>query len=228
MNSKIIILIISLLIWGKEAKTQLHIGMSMYFEYNLYQWYQKPTTISPIHRSTGQVFNVLPSAGMGVWVGRSDRFFVNIEGGMDYMPFSLDLEEYGGLGAISFPVVARAILPFSGDKGISSFVGLGFGVQWSKNELYAYPKGQQPTTNPFYATLVAEVTMGVGMGWDTDDKNTGMIAVFSRFGFAAEYALTFNCGLRAKILYNPTAKPKKRPLDQPKTYQVLLQTATEV
>ncbi|MCP4440764.1 MAG: hypothetical protein GY810_17720 [Aureispira sp.] len=222
MKIRTILLTFSLLVGGQAVQAQLHLGFSAYLNYSLYQWYQQPTTISSSHRSVGQAFNVLPTGGLGFWVGRPNAFFLNIEGGIDYAPFSLDLEEYSGLGAMALPVVARGIIPFDGDKGLSSFVGVGFGVQWSKNGLYRYPNNIKPAYNPFYATVVAEVNLGFGAGWDTDDKGTALMALYFRVGIAAHAALTFNSGLRAKLLYNPMAEPKKLPVNPPKTYQVLL------
>lgn len=222
MNIRVILLILSLLYLSKGTKAQLHIGGSVYLEYSLYQWYQQPTTISATHRSVGQVLNVLPAGGFGVWVGKPNAFYLNIEGGIAYHPFSLDLEEYSGLGALAIPLVARGIVPLDGDKGLSSFVGGGFGVQWSKNGLYCYPNNQKPTHNPFYATVVAEVNLGFGTGWNTEDKRTALLTLYFRVGVAAHAALTFNSGFRAKLLYNPVTKSKLLRFKKPKTYQVLL------
>lgn len=192
---------------------RLQMGLSLYLDYNLYHWYQKPSTLSAEQESSGQILNLIPLGGFGLWIGRAGGTTLGIEGGIDYMPFSFDTKDYNGMGAVSFPVLVRLTQPFSPQAGLSPFIGLGAGLQWNRIDLYGRPSGSVRALNPYYQTRVVELSLGMGSGWHIDEKQTGLIAFYVRIGNSPEKAFSMNMGLRAKLLINPNAsavqpKPK--------------------
>jgi hypothetical protein len=205
----------------------MYAGVSMYLDYNLYQWYKKPTSISPEGRSSGQVLNILPIGGLGVWIGYPGGSTLGLEGGIDYMPFSFDTEDFQGMGAISFPVMLRFTQPFQPQKGISSFIGVGGGMQWSRTELYARTSAVKQILNPYFQTIVAELSLGIGAGWRADEKQTGLLAFYARVGGSFDKACTLNFGLRAKLIINPNAHKAELPKDPiyQRSYQACLTPA---
>lgn len=214
MPSKKLLLFLLILIFfsgALAAQRRIHTGVSMYLDYNLYHWYKKPTSISPEGHSSGQVLNILPIGGLGLWIGYPGGSTLGIEGGIDYMPFSFDTENFQGLGAISFPVMLRLTQPFQPQKGISSYIGVGGGLQWNRTELYARTLAAKQIFNPYFQTIVGELSLGVGAGWRADEKQTGLLAFYARVGSSIEKAWTLNFGLRAKLIINPNAHKAEIP-----------------
>jgi len=200
------LLILSIIIIAPLSAQRIQVGLSMYLDYNLYHWYKKAASHSTLSHSSGQILNLLPMGGMGVWVGKSNGLTIGLEGGLDYMPFSFDTQNYKGLGAISFPVLMRFTQPFSSKSSIAPFLGVGLGVQWSRTEIYAHPSSIIVPINPYYRTFVAELSIGIGSGWIADSKQTGLIAFFIRIGSDGGQAFTLNTGIRAKLILNPSGK----------------------
>ncbi len=209
------------LLWGfsKLNAQKIQMGMSLYLDYNLYHRYQKPDFLSPERESAGQLLNLLPLGGFGFWIGQAGSFTVGIEGGLDYMPFSIDLQEYKGLGAVSFPLLLRATQPFAPWAEISPFVGVGIGLQWNRIDLYGRPSGAALGLNNYFKTQVVELSIGLGRGWQPTTRQTGLLAFYARIGKAAEGAHTLNFGLRAKLLINrnPPLPNKKQ---DPSSYAI--------
>lgn len=201
---------------------RLQMGMSLYLDYNLYHWSQKPNSLSPEQESAGQLLNLIPLGGFGLWIGRAGSTTLGVEGGIEYMPFSFDTKDYKGMGAVSFPVLLRLTQPFSPQAGISPFIGLGAGLQWNRIDLYGRPSGSQVALNPYFQTRVVELSLGMGSGWHLDEKQTGLIAFYVRMGNSPEGAFSMNMGLRAKLLINPKAsgvRPKPK-TPKERIYQV--------
>jgi hypothetical protein len=201
-----------ILVFCTQLEAQkLQMGMSFYLDYNLYHWYKKPASLSPETESAGQILNLLPIGGMGLWIGRAGSTTLGIEGGIDYSPFSFDTKEYKGMGAVSFPVLVRLTQPFAPQQGISPFFGVGAGLQWNRIDLYGRPSGSQTALNPYFQTRVIEFSLGMGSGWHIDERQTGLIAFYARIGNSPDQAFSMNFGLRAKLLINPNAD-KVRPI----------------
>lgn len=203
---------------------KIRAGYSLYLDFNLYHWYKTPINSVPNTKSAGQLLNLFPIGGFGVWMGVPGSATLGLEGGMDYMPFSFDTKEKNGLGAVSFPVLLRWTQPFKSQSGIAPFLGFGIGEQWNRIGLYARPSAVAQDPHPYFRTYIAELSLGMGAGWHADEKQTGLLAFFARVGSAPDKAWTLNFGLRAKLLINPTSKkavpvpPKK----VEKQYQTIL------
>lgn len=156
----------------------------VFIDYNFYHWYQEPIDkVNNSAKNMGQVFNVLPGLGGGFILGKKTAFLFSLEVSIKYFPFSLDLDRYEGLGAISFPVLANVRFPLNGFL----FVQVGGGIQWNQINIHDR-KVQQEGGNPFFMTYVGEVGVGA-------EENI-FILYFLRFGYNPNRATTLDFGLR--------------------------------
>lgn len=167
-----------------SSKARFTVRPMIFVDYSFYHWYQSPLKIGERPQNVGQVFNILPGIGGGLLMGSKTTFLFTLEGAVRYMPFSLDVDGFEGMGAIAFPILAGVRIPIHGIL----FVNFGGGVQWTKTNLYAKTAAFQQEQNPFFMTYIGELGLGL-------EENI-FLMFFSRFGYAPNQAITFDFGLK--------------------------------
>lgn len=177
--------------------SKIQFGYLLYANYNLYHWYQKPSSLSPVFRSSGQVFNVLPGLGTGFWLGKPSKWWLSLESGVEFAPFTLDIDKFKGMGSLAIPLLFKVYLPVA--KQLSALVSINFaaGAQWTWAELYAVPSEFQnrATSQSSFITYVGE--LGLSLGAVSEHlRNIRDASFYIRFGGNIHGAMTFNCGLR--------------------------------
>jgi len=106
------------------------------FGIDFYQYYQNPNT-HPLgeYRSGSALANL--NWGPKMWLG-SGKINASIEAQVSYAPFAFDINEYKGLGALSFPFIGS--INFNGISTTSPQPGTGFsiggGFVLTNSELY--------------------------------------------------------------------------------------------
>ncbi|MCP4442796.1 MAG: hypothetical protein GY810_28155 [Aureispira sp.] len=204
MNSsfKGILLLVTILLAsiGIKNKVQVRMGGALSIGWNLYHSYQKPFTTFPYKlgdmKSVGQVLNVLPDLRLAAVLSMGPErkpVHLHLEAGVGYYPFSFDLEEFSGMGALSFPLLLTLRIPVikSYPAGVLT---LGGGVQFMAVELHQR-FSQEP--NPFFMTYVGEIGFGVG-ALDYDALMIGL-ELFTRFGMTWEEAVSLDVGIRFNL-----------------------------
>ena len=164
-------------------------GVGTIFTTDFYQLYINPEIEGQdAKRSSG---SAIANIGIGpkIYIG-GPRFSVSAEAAFNWGIFALDMNEYKGLGAYSFPLIARlnfgAMSGFANDRVIG--FSLGGGVQYNRTEWYYLDKEFEDITREQFRTYVAEVAIGFGLlGFDTN--------YFFRYGWGEDKAQTFNTGL---------------------------------
>jgi len=181
-----------------KPKTKVYLGYALFMNYNLYSWYQKPSTIESPLSSSGQVLNVLPGLGGNIWVGDVDHWIVSVEGGIEYLPFAFDTDNYKGLGALSIPILAKVQLPILKQKSLWLMLHAGTGVQLLHTDICARPDAYQNAANPFFANIVGEVGVHIStVGYKR--QHLREVELFCRAGGGAFGAASFTTGLRLTL-----------------------------
>ncbi len=132
---------------------------------DLYQRYVNPVDDTGTDRSAGSAL-INASLGLKLWVG-APAFSVSVEAHANSGTLALNIEEYKGLGALSFPVLAK--LNFG---GLSAFGitedntgwSIGGGWQLSKTEVYGLSSAAraQGVERNYFPTYIGEVSFGAG------------------------------------------------------------------
>lgn len=181
-----------------KPKSKIHLGYALFLNYNLYSWYQKPSTIENPLSSSGQVLNVLPGLGVNFWVGDVDHWILSVEGGIEYLPFALDTDIYKGMGALSIPILAKAQFPILKQKSLWLMLHAGAGVQLLHTDIYARPDVYSIGFNPFFTTVVGEVGLHISaVGYQR--QHIREVELFLRAGAAPFGAVSFTTGLRLTL-----------------------------
>lgn len=184
--------------------------------WNLYHWYQRPknhefSIVAGGQGSAGQVLNVLPSFRLGTLIQFETQtirrglawyssFFLTIEGGIDYTPFTFDLNGRKGQSALTFPVQVGSLIPLSG-----SALTLGLGVQFSRMEFNRNTVVYEDLTNPFFVTYFVELGI-VPHEIDGGYSTMGGANFFVRVGLGQFQAVTINLGFRGFITFAPEGR----------------------
>ncbi len=192
-------------LFAQESTTDigLSIGPVLSLDWSAYHWYQKPQSQAiSANRSAGQVLNVMPGARLGLIFnfdvsyssGRLnyyDDFYLLLEGGVNYYPFSFDMDEYKGQSSISFPLSLSTQIPLG-----NLHLNIGLGVQFSKIELNNIPFRYQKNPNYYFTTYFVELGLGetiidysVFLGYD----------FFARVGLGLDNAISLDIGVRGRI-----------------------------
>lgn len=190
---KIIIFFICALAFANESTAQIGLGTTAGID--LYQYHRVPNHPGPQGHSTGSAlanFNFGPK----LWIGGS-TFSISAEGAISFAPFALDVNDYKGLGAVSFPISVD--LNFGGLTGFSPKAKQGFsigaGMSYHRMELYFtdddYADSRQ---SGFYSLYFGQVAYGFGSG-GTDVK------VYVRYGYGEEDSKYFSAGINRSINY---------------------------
>lgn len=198
MKRIIFVLVGCLLFSYSSMNAQVAVGLET--DFSLYQWYKRPSNISNPESSSGQLL-AFPSIGPKVWFGDWEDWTISIEGKIDYAPFSFEMNDEGGFGALSFPFIIKGnFSPFgygSEDNGTTK-IGIGTGMQWTKTELYGRPDFLKGTKNPFFITYVAELSCQLIIG--KYEEGVALI-LFTRAGWGKYQARTFSLGIKINYRY---------------------------
>lgn len=181
--------------------------------WNLYHLYQRPTNhefsiVSGGERSAGQVLNVLPSFRLGTMIQFDTKtlhhglawyssFYLMIEGGVQYMPFSFDLQERKGQSALAFPVQVSTLISLGG-----SALTVGLGVQFSRMEFNKNTTAYKDLKNPFFVSYFLELGI-VPHEIDGGYSVLGGVNFFGRVGLGTFQTLTLDFGVRGFITFAP-------------------------
>jgi hypothetical protein len=177
---------------------------------DMYQQYKNPTHVSDkgASNSSGAALLSIPF-GIQFSYGRNNAS-VALEAGANISPLAFDVSEYKGLGAVSFPLMAK--INFGALTGHSSnrLIGysLGGGVQLNRTELFGLTDNYKELNRRFFSTYVCEVGFGGGVG--------GFNAIFYvKIGLNKEEAFSFNSGLVTKTnLFQTKSSPKKKSIQK--------------
>jgi hypothetical protein len=189
------VLLLSFLLTTSHAQS---FGLDIGLEWSPYQRYQRPTThqfstISNGKNSAGQVLNIIPNLRLGVILTEFDIWGIAFHTGLTYSPFSLDIDQYKGMGAIAIPLTLSYQFYFDDN----TFLSLGAGVQFSTIEMSARPPEFKNIPNPFFMTYVGEISIGGFSSYYIAMGVTG----FARIGFNQHKAHTLDVGLRVNLLW---------------------------
>jgi hypothetical protein len=188
-------MLFSLVLTTSQAQS---FGLDIGLEWSAYQRYQRPTThqfstISNDNNSAGQILNIVPNLRLGMILTDLGSWGIALHTGLTYSPFSVDIDQYKGMGAISFPLTLSYQFYF--DDNV--FLSLGGGVQFSKIEMGARSPEFSNIPNPFFMTYVGEISIGGFSSYYIAIGITG----FARVGFNQHQAHTLDVGLRVNILW---------------------------
>lgn len=192
-----ILLFNALFTFSLHAQNKLHFGYYINPSLNLYQRIHQPKTfvVDGANRSSGQVLNLLPNLSTGLWFGQAQVWAVGVEGGVEYIPFSFNLQNYEGMGSVSFPVLLRGHFPLAKQHSSAITLDVAGGLQWNKTELYLDKNAPQAAYNPFFVTYTFEVAGGIGAISQKANQIRG-VDLYFRFGFGADASMSFHTGLR--------------------------------
>lgn len=208
----ILLFVLLSLCWVPQLSAQFRVQPHIQIEYHFYQWYQSPQPINSLStstnlRNTGQALNILPGLGGGLILGDRRYFGFSIDGMVNFHPFSFDIADYNGMGALSMHTGGYFHIPISVTNphnpktdGLyfnprfkpnqATFFVIGGGIQWSIKELYLHSTAHIPSQ--FFRTYFIELRLRAqlyrtSIGW------------FVRGGYAPQTALTFNGGISFNI-----------------------------
>ncbi|MFN8278888.1 MAG: hypothetical protein U0V49_01245 [Saprospiraceae bacterium] len=206
MSANKMVFCLVLLVISVSATAQFNAGLV--FGSDFYQQYANPvsgTTTSG--RSSGSVGSFI--LGAEVMAG-ARNFSIGVQASANLAPLALDINEYKGLGAVAFPVMAK--LNFGALSGFSSKLTggyLGGGLQWSRTELFGLNSKHRNVERDLYSCPFGELGLGGGFG--------GLTGVFYvRLGFGPDKRRVLNIGITTRIdfkknkqLFSPAKNPLK-------------------
>ncbi len=167
------------------------VGGGLVFGGDWYQWYNNPTIDG--EEALTSSGNVLLNVAIGpkFWFG-GEKFSLSLEGHVNWGVTSFDVNDYKGLGSMSFPLIAKlnfgSISSFSSNEDDKKGFYIGGGVQYTRTELYGLTADYvDNTTRSMFRTWIGEI--GYGSGSDGTVTTS-----FVRFGVGDDNALTLNVG----------------------------------
>lgn len=149
---------------GVASSSTAQFGYGMTGKVGLYERWSNPEDDISSRTAGSAIINL--GIGPKIWLGGS-KLSVSVEATANIAPFAFSLSEFKGLGAASFPVIAR--LNFAGLSGLNKIgttgISIGGGVQWAKTELFGLTSEfeQQGGKREFYKSFHGEVAAGFGM-----------------------------------------------------------------
>lgn len=198
---KLLFLLTCLSFFAVPVFSQNYFGGTAAFEWSLYQRYQRPdnTPFAPLsnqHNSAGSVLNALPNLRLGAFyhieVSGYSYYTIILDAGIQFNPYSFDIDHPKGFGALSVPV----LLSFNWVTHGGYFLGIGVGVQYSKMEFFQEKNSPyKDIHNPFFMTYIAEFNFGQDYDYYVYGSFTGYI----RLGFNQYQSQTLDVGLRFRI-----------------------------
>ena len=161
LKSKVFLFILGIVLGGN-----LHgqIGYGLTAKTDLYARYSNPKDGIASPSAGSALLNI--GIGPKLWFGGEYVSF-SPEASVIFSPFALSVGDFKGMGAASFPVMAKFhFLGMSNlnKDGLFGFA-LGFGLQWSRTELYGLKESfdELGVDRSFFKTYVIELDYGFGL-----------------------------------------------------------------
>ena len=166
-------------------------GIGITANNDIYQRYNNPEDGIAGTSAGSFLFNV--GVGPKIWIG-GNNVSLSLETTANWGVFGLDINDYKGLGVVSFPMLAH--INFGGltalDKEGKFGFTIGGGIQYNKTEVYYLNGGDKENgvSRDFFRTYVGEIGYGFGMSGFT-------LHGFLRLGYDPDTsANSFNFGIR--------------------------------
>lgn len=172
---------------GYQTKAQVGIGLVYGFDF--YQYYNNPATNpDTIKNGLGSaLFNL--SIGPKLWIG-GKNISASLEGQIGIAPFALDVNEYKGLGAFYFPMMAS--INYGGLSGFQETgrwgAGLSGGIQFNRTDLYFLKSEFETIERSMFQTAFGQLNIGFG------SKATSVYA-YARYGKGDLDSFHFHVGI---------------------------------
>ena len=178
-----------LLLVISSVNLNAQVGFGWVFGGDIYQRYVNPEIEGqPESRSAGSV-GLNMCMGPKLWVG-GKKINLSAEGQINFAPFALDMGDYQGLGAISFPLLAH--INFGGlttQQSMKKGFSIGGGIQYSQINLYGQPDDIQPDIErKLYKSYVGQVMFGTNF-------QGANIAMYCRYGVGDNDHSVLNIGV---------------------------------
>ena len=159
-------------------------------KHDIYNRYANPIDNIASRSAGSAILNV--GLGPKLWIGEGD-FAFSPEISFMFSPFALSVGDYKGLGAISFPILAK--FEFLGNSNFNRDGKFGFslggGLQYTRTELWYLKNSfsEQGVERGFFRTYVVEADFGYGMSGFN-------LHLFVRYGWSNDSnANTLNIGM---------------------------------
>lgn len=185
---KYLLTCLPILIFAVEMPGQFAYGLTA--KTDLYARYSNPKDGLAAPAAGSALLNL--GIGPKIWIGKED-FTFSPEASIVFSPLALSTGDFKGMGALSFPVLAKlhflgmSNMNYDGKFGFA----LGFGFQWSRTELYGLKDSykERGVSRSYFRTTVVELDVGFGLsGFNLHG--------FIRYGFNGELdANTINFGV---------------------------------
>jgi opacity protein-like surface antigen len=144
------------------------VGYGLTLKTELYSRYKNP----PDQIASPSAGSALLNLGIGpkIWFG-GDNISFSPEASVVFSPFALSTKDYKGLGALSFPIMAK--LHFLGMSNFNRDGKFGFavggGIQYTRTELFGLNDSfaEQGVNRKYFKTYIVEADFGFGLsGFD--------------------------------------------------------------
>ncbi len=140
------------------------IGYGLTAKTELYSRYSNP----PDEIASSSAGSALLNIGIGpkLWFG-GDSFAFSPEAAVVFSPFALSTGDYKGLGAVSFPIMAK--FQFGGMSNFNRDGKFGFaigaGIQYSRTELFGLKSSfeEMGVDRTYFKTYIIEADFGFGL-----------------------------------------------------------------
>ncbi len=181
-----------LIIFASIGRSYSQFGIGLTFSNDLYNVYSNPEDGIADNKNGSAILNL--AIGPKIWVG-VEKFSISVESQVNYGALGLALEDYKGLGSVSFPFMAK--LNFGGLSGLNKVMqfggSLGGGIQYNKTEIYGLSEefASQGVVRAYYKTYNVQAGLGLGISGFTGH-------FFARYGFNKdlEKASNFHVGFQ--------------------------------
>lgn len=184
------IVVLSFVLCGVISVSAQSVAWGGTIRQELYTRYANPTDDIAARSAGSALLNL--GVGPKLWIGGGD-FSFSPEASFMLSPLALSTGDFKGLGALSFPILAK--FEFFGNSNFNETGKFGFsiggGLQYSRTELW-YLKGsfeEEGVERSFFRTYVIEGDFGYGIsGFD--------VHFFIRYGWSNDTdANTLNIGI---------------------------------
>ena len=126
---------------------------------DIYQHFMNPKVQGDSTLRSSGCFYTNLITGPKLWYIIND-FSLSLEGQVNWGVFALCLKENKGMGALSFPIIAKINLGNRGETHNKFGISLGGGIQYSKTEIYGLKDSFKiKTTRFFYKTYFGELSI---------------------------------------------------------------------
>ncbi len=189
-NTRILLMLLSGMTIFATAAISQHVSWGFGLRHDLYNHYANPPDDIASRTSGSALLNI--GLGPKLWIGIDD-FSFSPEVYFMWSPFALSTGDFKGLGAMSFPILAK--FEFLGNSNFNRDGKFGFsiggGVQYTRTELWGLRQSfeDQGVSRGYFRTYIVEGDVGFGLsGFD--------IHLFVRYGWNKDtQARTWNIGM---------------------------------